>query len=117
MDKRLTGILGERLVAKWYQDNGYQLLTVNYRTRFGEIDVIAKKKNLVAIIEVKTRKNDKFSKAMEAVTYSKQQKIKSAAMQFIALNGFDDFNIRFDVAEVYTQGEKPEINIIENAFE
>ena len=117
MDSRLTGILGERLVAGYYQDNKYKLSTMNYRTRFGEIDVIAQKKNLIVFVEVKTRKNDKFSKAMEAVTYSKQQKIKSAAVQYLAEHNLEDVNVRFDVAEVYTQGDKPIINIIENAFE
>ena len=85
MDKRLIGILGEKLVCKWYTDKKYELLDINYKTRFGEVDIIAKKKNLVVFIEVKTRKDNKFTNAREAVTYSKQQRIKSAAKQFLAI--------------------------------
>lgn len=117
MDKRLTGILGEKLVCKWYTDNKYKLSAVNYRTRFGEIDIVAEKKNLLVFVEVKTRKNDYFYSAKEAVTYTKQQRIKSAAMQYMAQYEIDDINVRFDVAEVYNRSENPIINVIENAFE
>ena len=117
MEKRLIGILGEKLVCKWYTDHKYSLLSVNYKTRFGEIDIIAENKNTVVFIEVKTRKDNKFSYAKEAVTYSKQQKIKAAALQYISQHNYDNKNIRFDVAEVYHRDTKPEINIIENAFE
>ncbi len=117
MDKRLTGMLGEKLVCQWYTDNKYKLLAVNYRTRFGEIDIIAEKKNILVFVEVKTRKNDNFYLAKEAVTYSKQQRIKTAAVQYISQYNIDDINVRFDVAEVYNISENPKINIIENAFE
>ena len=54
MDKRLIGKLGEKLVCKWYTDKKYTLLNVNYRTRFGEIDIIARNKTHIVFIEVKT---------------------------------------------------------------
>lgn len=117
MDKRLIGILGEKLVCKWYTDHKYELLSVNYRTRLGEIDIIAKNKSTVVFVEVKTRKDKKFSQAREAVTFSKQQKIKAAAGSYIAENNLENFFIRFDVAEVYHPENNPVINIIENAFE
>ncbi|MBR4035829.1 MAG: YraN family protein, partial [Oscillospiraceae bacterium] len=81
MDKRLIGLLGEKLVCKWYTDHKYKLLSVNYKTRFGEIDIIAANRNTIVFVEVKTRKDNKFSYAKEAVNYSKQQKIKAAANQ------------------------------------
>lgn len=117
MDKRLIGVLGEKLVCKWYTDHKYKLLSVNYKTRLGEVDIIAQHKNVIVFVEVKTRKDNRFSNAAEAVTYSKQQKIKAAAGQYISYHNLDDKFIRFDVAEVYNRDTKPEINIIENAFE
>jgi len=117
MDKRLIGLLGEKLVCKWYTDHKYKLLSVNYKTRFGEIDIIAANRNTIVFVEVKTRKDNKFSYAKEAVNYSKQQKIKAAANQYIALNNLEEKIVRFDVAEVYHRDSKPDINIIENAFE
>jgi len=117
MEKRLIGKLGEKLVCKWYTDRKYKLLSVNYRTRFGEIDIIAQIKNTVVFIEVKTRKDSNFAQAKEFVTYSKQQRIKSAAAAYLSQNNLDDMYVRFDVAEVYSADTNPVINIIENAFE
>ena len=117
MEKRLIGKLGEKLVCKWYTNRKYKLLDINYRTRLGEIDIIAMKKKEIVFIEVKPRKNSNFKEAKEAVTFSKQSKIKAAAAQFLAENDFEDFNVRFDVAEVYHPENNPVINIIENAFE
>ncbi|MBR5521613.1 MAG: YraN family protein [Oscillospiraceae bacterium] len=117
MDKRLVGKLGEKLVCKWYQDHKYELLSVNYRTRFGEIDIIARNKKYVVFIEVKTRKDSSFSHAREYVDARKQQRIKSAAASYVALYDLEDIPIRFDVAEVYHPENNPVINIIENAFE
>ena len=117
MDKRLIGKLGEKLVCKWYTDRKYQLLSVNYRTRMGEVDIIAKDKKYIVFIEVKTRKNSDFAQAREFVDIRKQQRIKAAAVAYIARNNLDDVPVRFDVAEVYSADTKPVINIIENAFE
>lgn len=117
MEKQLIGVLGERLVCKKYTDNGYKLLTVNYRSRFGEIDIIAQNNKTIVFIEVKTRKNDNFAKAGEAVTYSKQQKLKATAAMYLQEHSLEDMPARFDVAEVYAADKNPIINIIENAFE
>ncbi len=117
MEKRLVGILGEKLVCKWYTDRKYKLLAVNYKIRQGEVDIIASNRNTVVFVEVKTRKNDKFSSAREAVTYSKQQRIKAAANRYLAQNNMEDMFVRFDVAEVYHPENNPVINVIENAFE
>lgn len=117
MDKRLTGILGEKLVCLWYQEKGYTLIAKNYRTRFGEIDIVSKLGNTVVVTEVKTRQNSDFYTAREAVTYSKQQKIKVSTQIFLAENNLSDVNVRFDVAEVYHPENDPVINVITAAFE
>ncbi len=117
MEKGLIGKLGEKLVCRQYMDKKYTLLAVNYRTRLGEIDIVAKNKNTVVFVEVKTRKDAKFARAKEFVTYSKQQKIKSAAAIFLRQHNLSDMFVRFDVAEVYSADTNPVINIIENAFE
>ena len=90
MDKRLIGKLGEKLVCKWYSDRKYTLLTMNYRTRFGEIDVVAQYRNTIVFIEVKTRQEAVLMAAREAVSYHKQQRIKAAALSFLQQNGLDD---------------------------
>ena len=101
MDKRLIGILGEKLVCKWYTDRKYKLIGVNYKTRFGEIDIIAQNRNTVVFVEVKTRKDDKFYSAKEAVTYTKQQKIK--VMEAKEFSNTEDF---IKIAKEKTENEE-----------
>lgn len=117
MNSRLIGAAGESYAAKYYRDNGYQLLTANYRTRLGEIDIIVQKKNIIAFVEVKARTAGSIAKPREFVNKAKQLRIIAAANSFIAVNNIVNETLRFDVVEVYIgeMGEY-EINCIENAF-
>ncbi len=117
----LIGRWGEVQVGRWLQKQGYSLLASGYRCRMGEIDLIAKKGNTLAFVEVKLRKNARFSTAREQVTPAKQRRIHTTAQLYLAQNSnLADCFCRFDVAEVYApQGmetKKPEINYLENAF-
>ncbi|MEG0019714.1 MAG: YraN family protein [Oscillospiraceae bacterium] len=116
MDRKLSGELGEKLVAKYYKRKWYKLLCTNYTTRFGEIDVIVKKGDTVVFVEVKTRKNADFMAAKEAVTPSKQHKIRTTASIFLQEYELSDAFVRFDVAEVYINEKGRTINIITDAF-
>ena len=90
----------------------------NFRTRFGEIDIIAENAQYVIFAEVKTRKNARYGPACEAVTPAKQAKIIAAAQAWLQEHPTEK-QPRFDVIEVY--GEEgalvpPRINHLENAF-
>ena len=113
MQNSLTGLLGEELAAQYLRTEKYIVLDNSYRSKYGEIDIIAKKKNLIVFVEVKTRKNDNFAKALENVDYRKQEKIKLTASLWMAEND-NNFDYRFDVVEVYLDANI--INHIENAF-
>ncbi len=117
MDRKIIGAIGERKVCKWYTDRKYKLLSINFKSRFGEIDIIAQDKDTVIFIEVKTRNSNKFMNASDAVDYKKQERIKKTALLYISQNNMEDAFIRFDVAEVYYNNIDYDINIIENAFE
>ncbi len=117
----LVGRWGEAQVGKWLQRHGYVLLASGYHCRMGEIDLIAKKENVLAFVEVKLRKNDRFTTAREQVTLAKQRRIRITAQFYFAQNpNYADLFCRFDVAEVYapqgTETKKPKINYLENAF-
>ncbi len=117
MDKRLLGAMGEAVAAKHYRAAGYVLLAANYRTRQGEIDLIAQKDNTIVFIEVKTRTEKSIAAPREFVTKTKQMRLALAAGSFIAANPSNDAQYRFDVAEVYAFADgKSELSIIENAF-
>ena len=112
--KKVIGNAGEEKVVWKYRLKGYRILARNFSCRYGELDIVAQKGDTIAVIEVKTRKNDKFAQAKEFVDYRKQEKIKNTTNIFLQKNKLADYNIRFDVAEVYTESNT--INIIENAF-
>lgn len=117
--KKVIGDAGEDAAANYLKKAGYRIIDRNYRTRLGEIDLIARRKEFVVFVEVKMRKSDAFAQAREFVTYSKQQRIIAAARSWLVEHDKDEkYQPRFDVIEVYGTPEQiREINHIENAFE
>jgi putative endonuclease len=90
---------GENAVAKFLEKKGYRIISKNYNTRLGEVDLIAEKDEFLAFVEVKTRTFAYFD-ISSCVTYTKQRRIIKAAKLFISRNGIDDKVCRFDVAAV-----------------
>ena len=116
---RLLGQWGEEQVAEKLRRDGWTIAARNFRCRMGELDLVAESKTFLAFVEVKLRKDDRFGSACEAVTPSKQRKLRAAA-QYYLVSHPTGLQPRFDVAEVYApQGvrtEAPTIYYIENAF-
>lgn len=119
MNTKLIGRWGEAAAADYLKKKGYKLLGLGYRTRMGEIDLIAEDRGTLVFVEVKTRRDDGFAQAREAVTGAKQRRLLAAAELYMAERGTDR-PARFDVIEVYApegvETKKPQINHIENAF-
>ena len=119
MDKKILGRWGEEKAAEYLKKKKYTIVGMNYTCRFGEIDLIAAKRDYVVFVEVKLRKNADFAQAREFVDKRKQERIKTAAQLWLAANG-DERQPRFDVIEVYApeglDSSRPSINHIENAF-
>lgn len=116
---RLLGQWGEEQVAEKLRRDGWTIVVRNFRCRFGELDLVAKNRTFLAFVEVKLRKDDRFGSACEAVTASKQRKLRATAQYYLMIHP-TKLQPRFDVAEVYApQGvrtEAPAIYYIENAF-
>ncbi|HHV51376.1 MAG TPA: YraN family protein [Candidatus Avimonas sp.] len=114
------GAAGEVLAARFLREKGYEILTANFRCRFGEIDIIATKKPYIAFVEVKTRSEDALFAPREAVTIDKQRRIIKTAMLYIQ-NTNIDLQPRFDVIEIVTRKNRPmeivEIDHIQGAFD
>ena len=113
MNSNIRGKAGEAMAAHFLRARGYTILDAGYRSAFGEIDLIAKKRNCVVFVEVKLRKNDRFSRACEAVTPAKQDRLRQTALQWVSQYG-EPKECRFDVIEIYTQ--TGEICHLEGAF-
>ncbi len=110
--KKVLGNKGEGLVVKYLKKQGYTLLKRNYRTPFGEADIIAKEGEEIVFIEVKTRTTDGYGLPSEAVGRGKQRRYYQIAKCYWLETG-EEPNARFDVAEVYADGR---IEHIKNAF-
>lgn len=80
------GILGEDFAEDWFKNNGYEILDRNWRGNRVELDLVVRKDSLVIFVEVKTRRSINYGYPAEAVTYAKLQNIKSAALQWLAIN-------------------------------
>lgn len=113
MNSNMRGKAGEAMAAEFLRSKGYSILDAGYRSAFGEIDLIAKKRHCVVFVEVKLRRNDRFSRACEAVTLAKQNRLRQTALQWTAQYG-EPKESRFDVIEIYTQ--TGEVCHIEGAF-
>lgn len=109
------GKKGEEEAKKYLISLGYNILNTNYRNKIGEIDIIAMDKNVLVFIEVKTRTNISYGYAYEAVDNRKQRKIISTSMVYIKCHNLGNYQLRYDIVEVYLT-IKPQINHIENAF-
>lgn len=111
------GKTGESRALSFLRKNKFHIRETNYRSRFGEIDIIAKDIDILCFIEVKTRKGVEKGFPREAVTFTKQQKIIQAATAYLQQNQLMDSKIRFDVIEIIQTGNQFEIHQIQDAFQ
>ena len=113
---KTLGDRGEALTAEYLRERGYEILASQFRCRFGEIDIIAKKDCVLCFVEVKLRSGRKFGLPREFVTPAKQRRLRTAAAWYMTRND-PESRARFDVAEVYDDETPPRIEYIEDAFE
>lgn len=118
-NKRKLGNLGEEIASKYLINKGYFIIQKNFRTKFGEIDIIARDGRYLVFIEVKLRKSLNLGYPREAVDYYKQQRIRNLANLYLAKKRIKDAFIRFDVIEVMMDENEnvKSIYLIKNAFE
>jgi putative endonuclease len=110
------GRAGEELAGEFLSKKGYKVLEKNYRTYFGEIDLIARDRDVIVFIEVKTRSDESFGRPFEAVHPRKREKMRKSALWF--LKRFrEEVPARFDVLSISVEDGNPRIEHIEDAFE
>ncbi|MBI5418378.1 YraN family protein [Candidatus Poribacteria bacterium] len=112
------GKSGENEAEKFLKKSGYKILERNYRTRYGEIDIIAKDKDVLVFVEVKNRKDNKYGEPEEAVTFHKQKQISKVAVHYLTCNKFFQTACRFDVVSIsdFEKNSDKKIKLIKNAF-
>ena len=108
---KILGRTGEDVACKYLKKHGYKIVERNYKTPFGEADIIAYRKGVYAFVEVKARETDAFGLPTEAVTQAKQQRYRLIARHYCMVVG-KELPIRFDVASILGG----DVEYFENAF-
>ena len=115
------GLEMEKLAARYLEYKGYTVLERRYKSRFGEVDLIAEQKDLLIFVEVKYRTNLTGGRPSLAVSTLKQQKIRKTAMlywqQYCHRKMESDVSCRFDVIELWQENGKYRVHHYKNAFE
>jgi putative endonuclease len=115
--KQRFGQDSESIAVDFLKKQGYKILHTNYRTKVGEIDIIARDKDTLAFIEVKARHTDRYGEPKYAITPQKKKKISMAALWYLKTTRQFDQKARFDVVGILSQTPEPVIEVIKNAFE
>lgn len=113
--KDTLGKKGEALAYYYLKNKGYKIIAKNYKNFLGEIDIIAKDKDYIVFVEVKTRMSRAFGDPLEAIDETKQFKIRQVATMYLKERRLLEVNCRFDVLAVLGDNID-DIRHIENAF-
>ena len=110
--RRALGAHGEALAAAWYEARGFTVVDRNWRRREGEIDLVLQRERLLVICEVKARSSARFGMPFEAVTRTKQLRLRRLGAMWLAETSVRGVDVRFDVASV----SGAVVDVIEAAF-
>ncbi len=112
------GAEGERLAVQRLIEIGYEIIECNYRSKMGEIDIIAKDQHVICFIEVKMRTSDEQGHPLESITVSKQRKISLSALSYLQEHELlSSQEARFDVVSIMENEGSIQVEIIQNGFE
>jgi len=117
MKRRNTGILGEKLAGDFLKKRGYKVLDTNYRCPRGEIDIIAKHKDFLVFIEVRSKTSLEFGTPEESITPTKKERLRNTAFHYRQTHSDLPEQWRIDVVaiELTPEGKTTRIELIENA--
>jgi len=117
MERRNTGILGEKFARDFLKKRGYRILETNYRSHHGEIDIVARQKNCLVFIEVRTKTSLEFGTPEESITRTKRNRMRTAAFNYLQEHAElpQAWRIDFVAIELNQKGKPSRIELIENA--
>ena len=110
--RRAFGQAGEDRAAAWYRARGYVVLARNWRCREGELDLVVRRGRTLVFVEVKARRTDRFGLPAEAITPTKQQRLRTLARRYLEASDVRATVLRFDVVSIL--GGR--LEVIEAAF-
>jgi putative endonuclease len=111
------GNYGERVAAAFVRRHGYQVLTRNFQTTGGEIDLVCRHGEILAFVEVRTRADETFGRPAETIDARKEDALRHAARRYLELLNREDITYRFDAVEVRLKtGDVPACTLLPNYF-
>lgn len=96
LNKRVQGEYFEKLALDFLEKEGFSLLDKNFYCKYGEIDIILRKSDLIVFVEVKQRSSKNFGSGFEAISSTKQKRMYLTAQTFLYKHNLKNFNFRFD---------------------
>lgn len=117
MNRKDTGNLGEKLARDFIQKRGYRILETNYRCPEGEIDIVARHKDFLVFVEVRTKRSLAFGSPEESITWTKRERLRTVAAHYLQTHDNLPPLWRIDVVavELDRNGKPSRIELIENA--
>lgn len=106
----------EDIASLWLINNGFEIVARNFRSRHGEIDIIAKESDILCFIEVKARGSNRLASGAYAINARKQKCIIQTARYYLHITGKEDLSMRFDVIIMDQDGKELSIELIRDAF-
>lgn len=116
MHSHILGRRSEAIACDYLKSSGWAILARNYRAGHKEIDIIARKDQTVAFVEVKARTKDGYGHGLEAITWAKRRELAHAARAWIHLNGQPGYEYRFDAIAITWNGSSHLLEHVENAW-
>lgn len=115
-ERHETGKIGEDIATKYLEQIGYEIIQRNFECKIGEIDIIAKDKDEIVFVEVKTRASALYGFPKEAVDQTKKKHIYRTAEFYIYVKHLENYPVRIDVIEIYKKQGKFKLHHIKNAI-
>jgi putative endonuclease len=119
MDRQQVGKLGEKAAQRFLKKRGYRIRETGFRCRHGEIDIIARRKDCLVFVEVRTKSNLEFGTPEESITQAKKERLIASALTYTTTHQNIPSLWRIDVVaiELDDRGNTKRIELIENAIE
>jgi putative endonuclease len=111
------GLLGERIAARWLMREGWTVLAHRFRSGHRDIDLVVRRGNEVAFVEVKARRGERFGSPIEAVHFRKRRELGRSARVWVDRHGTPTLQYRFDVVGILLIGHSVRVRHIPNAFD
>ena len=114
--RQAFGELGERIAERWLRKRGWRVVQRRFRSGHRDIDLVVEREGMVAFVEVKARRGDRFGDPVEAVNWRKQKELGRSARVWVDRHGRPYDAYRFDVIGVLVAGTRVRIRHVPNAF-